>query len=129
MSDVDVGTGRILVRAGKGGKDRITYLDDGAAAAVAAWLRVRGPAPGSLLCPVSRGGVITLRAMTTQALYARFRRRADQAGLARLSPHDGRRTWVSDLLAAGADVVIVQRMAGHENPAVTAKYDRRPEWS
>ena len=61
VSDVDVGTGRILVRAGKGGKDRITYLDDGAAAAVAAWLRVRGPAPGSLLCPVSRGGVITLR--------------------------------------------------------------------
>lgn len=126
-ADVDVATKRVVVRAGKGGKDRITYLEDGAARAVTAWLAVRGDVPGPLICPVSHDRV-QLRRMTTQAVYARFRRRADEAQLTRpISPHDGRRTWVSDLLAAGADVVIVARMAGHENPAVTKKYDRRTE--
>jgi site-specific recombinase XerD len=65
--------------------------------------------------------------MTDQAIRLILQRRASQAGVAELSPHDLRRTCITELLDAGADVVSVQRLAGHADPATTARYDRRGE--
>ena len=48
-----------------------------------------------------------------------------QAGIARCTPHDLRRTCISNLRAAGVDPFLVQRLAGHADPATTALYDRR----
>ncbi len=117
--------GARLVVLGKGNKQRSVPLAGGAARALGDWLAVRGDAPGALFHVIgnrNRGG-----RMTTQAVYAMLRARASAAGVASLSPHDLRRTFVGDLLDAGADIATVQKLAGHASPATTARYDRRGE--
>lgn len=120
----DADSGRLLVH-GKRNKQRYVPVVNGAARALADWLALRGDAPGPLFLVVgnrNRGG-----RMTTQAVYAMLRTRATAAGIPAMSPHDLRRTFVGDLLDAGADIVTVQKLAGHSSVETTARYDRRDE--
>lgn len=127
MTNLNADTGELTVR-GKGNKERTAWLTGGALSTLNDWLTVRGPAPGALFCPIRKGGKIVIRPFTGQAVYARFNRRAQDAGLSlRFSPHDGRRTWIGNLLDAGADISTVQQMAGHVSVSTTQRYDRRGE--
>ena len=65
--------------------------------------------------------------MTPQGIYYLLKSRAKRAGVKSFSPHDFRRTFVGDLLDAGANFAIVARMAGHASVNTTTRYDRRPE--
>jgi integrase/recombinase XerD len=125
-ADVNGETGELVIRQSKGNKDRTAYLQHGALAALCDWLSVRKLDAGPLFCPVSQKGKITIRRLSGQAAYERFQLRARQAGLSTsFSPHDGRRTWIGNLLDAGVDIATVQQMAGHELMDTTARYDRR----
>ena len=127
VEDLDIETGELRILAAKGRKDRIAYVTNGALLALKAWLSVRGMEPGPLFCPVNKGGAVDVKHMTSQAIYNRLSRRAKKAGVEAFSPHDLRRTFVGDLLDTGADISIVQRLAGHSNVSTTQRYDRRPE--
>jgi site-specific recombinase XerD len=122
----DKGTGALRV-LGKGNKERIVYVKSGARAALHAWLDARGSVEGKMFVPVNRGSTVAGPSMTPAAVFDALKRLADRAGIARFSPHDLRRTFVGDLLDAGADLATVQKMAGHESPNTTARYDRRGE--
>jgi integrase len=115
------------VRGGKGGKDRLTYLAEGAGEALADWLKIRGEEAGPLFYPLRRGGHIEKRRMKEQSIFDMLVRRGGQARIASFSPHDLRRTFISDLLDAGADIATVQKLVGHANVQTTAGYDRRGE--
>ncbi len=91
------------------------------------WLAVRGQDDGRIFLPIRKGGHIDTGPMTEQAVYFVLRKRATEAGIKILSPHDLHRTFVGDLLDAGADIATVQSMAGHESVNTTARYDRRPD--
>jgi len=112
---------------GKGDKERLTYLTGGSAQAMADWLQMRGSQPGALLCPVNKSGTLDLRLMSPQAIYDALLKRAREASVRSFTPHDLRRTFVSDLLDAGADISAVQQLVGHANIATTQRYDRRGE--
>jgi len=127
VSDFEAETGALQVHKGKGGKSRTVYLPDAAVSVVMAWLAARGSEKGSLLCPVLRGGHTVIRQMTDQAVMLIVEKRATQAGIAALSPHDFRRTFITNLLENGADLLTVQSLAGHANPSTTSRYDRRGE--
>jgi site-specific recombinase XerD len=125
--DYNAETGELVVR-GKGDKERLLYLNDGSTLALADWLSVRGPEPGPLFVPVNKGGAIQAgQRMNDQAIYMVLQRRGQKAGLDHLSPHDFRRTFVTDLLDAGADIAVVKRLAGHASVQTTERYDRRDE--
>jgi len=129
LEDCDMVTGTIRV-IGKGNRERLVHARNGAGDALQAWRAWRGDDPGPLLVPVDRHRRAALdppRPMSAQALMRRLKLRARQAGIGDCSPHDLRRTFVSAALDAGADLALVQRLAGHANPQTTARYDRRPE--
>jgi site-specific recombinase XerD len=118
----------VLVVQGKGERRRRVPLPSGTLLALRAWLAHRGSQPGPLLWPVrSNGRLLAHRALTEQAVYHLLRRLGPRAGVARFSPHDLRRTYIGELLEAGADLAVVQRLAGHRSPLTTSRYDRRPE--
>lgn len=108
MSDYLPVTGALTVRHGKGEKARIVYLTGGAQTATGAWCTVRGDETGPLFLPINKGGRVMHRRMTDQAILAMLQRRALKAGVGHFSPHDLRRTFISDLLDAGADIATVQ---------------------
>ena len=127
-ADYNAESGALTVRAGKGGKDRITYTSTGGIAALGDWLTIRSDQAGPLFVPVNKGGRVLLgQRMTAQAVFNLLAKRGQSAGVAHFSPHDMRRSMVSDLLDAGADIATVQKLAGHASPITTAKYDRRGE--
>ncbi len=127
FSDFDPQTGGLKVRRGKGLRDRMAYLPTGALAALSDWLAIRGDEPGPLLYPVDKAGQIARRRLTDQAVMFVLQKRGLQGNVEPFSPHDFRRTFISDLLESGADVITVSRLAGHSDPATTAKYDMRGE--
>lgn len=123
----DYADGIITVRKGKGRKTRTVPVPAGLDLALADWLRVRGAAPGALFCPVNKGGAVQPGGISDAAIYDALQKRAEQAGVRHFTPHDLRRTYIGDLLDAGADLATVQRLAGHSQANTTAGYDRRGE--
>ena len=63
--------------------------------------------------------------LTPHAVFAWLTRLHTRAGVGPLSPHDLRRSFISDLF--GADIATVQKLAGHKSPSTTSKYDRREQ--
>jgi site-specific recombinase XerD len=128
VRNYDLVTGALVVRAGKGKKDRQLFVGNGSAGALGDWLSIRGGSPGALFVPINKSGRLRLdHRLTDKAITLILEKRAMAAGVRGFSPHDLRRSFISGLLDAGVDLVTVSAMAGHANIATTAKYDRRGE--
>jgi len=136
----------IIIRKGKGDKQRTAYANDGAAAALRDWLKIRGDGSGPMFYPITKSGKVqrdTRRAglrgrkgeavevparLSTEALAQMLAKRAEQAGLSEpITWHDFRRTFAGNLLDANNDLVTVQKLLGHSSPTTTSNYDRRGE--
>ena len=67
------------------------------------------------------------RQLTGQAVYSILERIRTEARVKPFSPHDARRTYITTLLASGASIAVVQKLAGHASVSTTARYDRSDE--
>lgn len=116
----------ILVKRGKGRKDRRVYLDNGGAEALRDYLEVRGKEAGALLYASRKDGkLLHGEPVGEHSIYEIVQRAAARAGVENISTHDLRRSFVSDMLEAGADISVVAGLAGHASVTTTQRYDRR----
>ena len=128
LADFNPETAMLTIR-GKGNKVRTAYVRGGARDALDEWLAVRGDEAGPLFWRLQAGGVAgqMYERLSDQAIYILCQRRGKEANVRHFSPHDIRRTFISDQLDAGTDVLTVARLAGHSNANTTSRYDRRGE--
>ena len=88
------------------------FLDDEIRAAVA------GKGPDDLLFPAPGGGALRVRNMRR----GWFDAAAETAGIEGLTPHELRHTAASLAVSAGASVLALQRMLGHDKPSTTLDF-------
>jgi integrase len=130
LADLDLVSGELRVRRGKGRKPRQLTLPPSALPAMEDWIEVRGSEPGPFFCPVLKSGRLLREAgqlarLSPAAAWRICRERGLQAQIQAPAPHDLRRTWIGDLLDLGVDLATVQKMAGHASASTTGRYDRR----
>lgn len=126
FADLDLKDGKLRI-LGKGSKRRQVYLQSDAVSALQNWLEKRGKQLGPLFTRVTKSGRVIIKRLTPQAVYYLLKHRQAQAGLDDFTPHDLRRTSITDLLSAEVDVLTVSAIAGHASADTTKRYDRRSE--
>jgi integrase len=115
-----------LVLHGKGRKDRVQFLQNGEREILAEWLKLRDDEPGPMFYKVRKSDEIIKESMDPMTVYMTVQRRMAKAGIKNATPHDLRRTAISNLLDV-TDALTVAKMAGHSSPTTTMKYDKRGE--
>ena len=126
VRDYNVTESTLLVH-GKRDKERTAYTPNGIGEALNAWLTIRGTEPGALFLAVSSAGTLRPQRITPDAIYKVVEKRIKQAGLEHFSPHSLRRSFCSNLLDLGVDVITTSKLMGHSNVQTTMLYDKRQD--
>ena len=109
IGDVDLATGQILIRAGKGGKPRMVFLGSKSRRALVTYLRHIGDVEDSAALWVTREG----RRLSYSGLRDIVRRRAKRASVPAPTLHSFRRAFALACLRGKMDVYSLQRLMGH----------------
>jgi len=117
VTDIDSSRGVLVVRQGKGRKDRLVPLSPVLLAELRAyWRRYR---PAVWLFPGQKQG----RPLNITALQRKFARLVRPLGFTKaVSMHTLRHSYATHLLEAGVDVVTLQHLLGHRDLSTTARY-------
>jgi len=118
LADVDLATGSILVRHGKGNKQRIVYI--GKATRRLLWRYVaacrKGARPEEPFFVNQRGKPLTVGRLTH--LVRDLGRRAG----VKVWPHLLRHVFATEFLRGGGNLLTLQRLLGHASTSLLARY-------
>ncbi|EFU4452350.1 site-specific integrase [Salmonella enterica] len=124
----DYDNGILTVRQGKGRKYREIHVADVVDKAIRAWLKVSvNEAENALFSRIQRNGKTASQPLTTTGLTGILVELQHTSGIARFTPHDMRRTFITRLLEQGVDINTVRQLAGHSDISTTTRYDCRGE--
>ena len=110
------------MRSGKGARDRLVYLNDDVADALAAYLQTRPETEEPRIFLVEKG-VYRGKPLSVRGIQKRAEYYSDKSGV-HVSCHQLRHTMATDLLNAGADIVTIQYLLGHSRIKTTLRYAR-----
>lgn len=125
----DYDNGILTVRQGKGRKYREIHVAATVDKAIRAWIKASGAkeAGDALFNRIQRNGKGVSHALTTTGLTGILAQLQQDSGIARFTPHDMRRTFITRLLDQGVDINTVRQLAGHSDVSTTTRYDYRVE--
>lgn len=117
LADLNLTQRHLVVRRGKGLQDRAVYLTDGAVAALTAYLVVRGSG--------QTDHVFLFRhlPLSKDFLRGRIKAAGERTGV-KVTPHQLRHTFATQLLNAGCKITTIQALLGHRHANTTLTYAR-----
>ncbi len=114
--DVDLISGAVQVRIGKGRKPRLVYLGEKSRQVLRRYLKERQDHnPAVWVC---RSG----ERLAESGLRMMLRRRSQEAGVPDPSPHDFRRAFALERWRAGVDILTLSKLMGHSSLQVLTRY-------
>jgi len=119
VQDLDLPAHRLLVRQGKGQRDRLVYLSPATCQALQTYLDGAGRHPSDPLWRYPNG-----KPMTDSWLKAHLATIGRTLAIEPLYPHRLRHTCATRLLNAGMDITRIQKLLGHELLSTTMIYAR-----
>ncbi len=121
-SDVNVQARELVVRKGKGGKDRLAFFDRATRRVLEDY--VENARPG-MVATDEEAFIVNDHGRRMQPFQLRLivRRRGKRAGLV-ITPHCLRHTFCTLMLKAGANLKAIAELAGHVRLSTTARYTR-----
>lgn len=118
-NDVDFNKREVLVH-GKGGKDRIVYLDEVSAYYLREYLETRIDDNVALFV-TAKGEATRIKKNSVERLFARL---GEKTGIENVHPHRFRSSQITNLLKRGMAIQLVQNLAGHEHINTTERYNK-----
>jgi len=119
FQDLDLSTNRLLVRQGKGQRDRVVYLSELARQTIDRYLAGTSRLPEAPLWTRPNG-----QPFSYSWLRAHLAACGQAAGIADLTAHRLRHTLATRLLNAGMKISRIQKLLGHEHITTTQIYAR-----
>ncbi|MGO9017891.1 MAG: tyrosine-type recombinase/integrase [Syntrophobacteraceae bacterium] len=117
---LDLRRGKLLVKSGKGAKDRMVYVSPDAHEALTAYLKQRSQSRSKLVFLVEKGRCRG-QPISVRGIQKRMEYYAKESGL-KASSHHLRHTMATQLLNADADITIIQDLLGHSRITATQRY-------
>ncbi|AEH23804.1 site-specific tyrosine recombinase/integron integrase [Pyrococcus yayanosii] len=119
-SDIDFERSLIIVRGGKGGKDRVVPISKVLLEGIRAYLESRNDDSEYLLVEERRKRKDRLSPKTVWYLLKKY---GERAGV-EVTPHRLRHSFATHMLERGVDIRVIQELLGHSNLATTQIYTK-----
>jgi len=127
IEDIQLTNHLVIVKSGKGKKPRQQPMPTWTVLYIKRWLDVKATTTGYLFNPVWVNFIKTDKRLSCAAIYQVVKARTLAATGIDISPHDLRRTYITELLNQKVDLSTASKLAGHANITTTQIYDKRNE--